>query len=160
MRFMRILLLLLSVFPPCIRAQEEFKRPHTTGYLFAAPGRIASEHASMQVGGGIEGYFYKGLGFGVDGGAMNTDATWSGFGSLNVVYNFQNALDQKLAPFLTGGGTVYQGFEVIGGFHYGGGVQYWPATHYGIRLEFRGVVRSGRHTYHDVHFRIGLALRP
>lgn len=159
MRIVGISLLILILFPLFLAAQAGEEMPKTTGYFFVAPGVIASKHSGVLMGGGVEGYVYKGLGIGMDGGALESESHWGGFLNLGALYNFQTAATDRWTPFATGGFTFYSGFDVNSGFHYGGGSYYWLGKHHGLRLEYRGVVRNRRNTYHDAYFRIGLALR-
>ena len=159
----------LALFCSTASAQNEFKKPRRSGYCFVAPGAIsvnvASSQSSFQVGGGYEGFIYRGLGIGIDGGALRvasqgTSRKWTGMLSLDAIYDFQRATKQKLCPFVAAGLTVIPEFDVGGGYNFGGGIKYWFAERYGLKVEFRFHARPGAlHTYDDVQARIGLAIR-
>jgi hypothetical protein len=151
-------------------AQDLFKKPQRSGYFFFAPGAISVNvpiwrTPTYEIGGGFEGFLYKGFGLGLDLGSItlvNDQAAKSrtGIGCVYATYDFQRSISQRFAPFLVAGITIAPEFSVEGGYHLGGGVKYWFAKHFGLRLEFRDHARPGNlHTYNDVQALIGIAIR-
>jgi opacity protein-like surface antigen len=170
MRSLCTVVLSLLLMASSAGAQEVFNKPKRSGYLFFAPGAISVnvkiwKDASNEIGGGFEGYLYKGLGLGIDLGAMHvaddySTKHWTGVVCFYTTYDFQRSSAQKLSPFVVVGLTLVPQFMVGGGYHFGGGVKYWFSKRFGLRLEFRDHGRPGcLHTYHDVQGRIGLMIR-
>jgi hypothetical protein len=164
-------LLLLLLGSHSALAQKPFDKPRSSGFLFVAPGGVSVNHgggSSLEVGGGGQVFVYRGLGFDGDVGGLlypSHDSQgkqihrWTGMITLNAVYVFQRTAEQKACPFLIIGATGIPAFDVAGGFNFGGGVQYWFAEKYGLRVEFRDHIRSGMRTYNDVQLRIAVAFR-
>ncbi len=149
-------------------AQSEFKKPKHSGYFFVAPGAVAVNYdsqSSFQVGGGFEGFIYKGLGVGVEVGGLRVSShtssrQWTGMLSMNAVYDFQRTAKQKVCPFIAAGFTAIPQFDVGGGYNFGGGIKYWFGEHWGMRVALRIHARPGEvHTYDDVQGIIAIAIR-
>jgi len=160
----------LALFCSSAKAQNEYKKPRRSSYFFVAPGAISINvepfrQSSFQIGGGYEGFIYRGLGIGIDGGALRvatpgTLQKWTGMLSLDAIYDFQRASGQKLCPFIAAGFTAIPQFDVGGGYNVGGGIKYWFAERSGLKVEFRFHARPGDlHTYDDIQARIGIAIR-
>jgi hypothetical protein len=135
------------------------------GYLFVAPGvgmgnsRLTSG-ASFQIGGGGEGFVYKGLGVGAEIGAAGSlsDYYYFGVGSVNLSYHFlPSATDRKLEPFVSLGYTLFFRAGVTHGGHAGFGLNRWLNKNVALRFEIRDDVEGGHG--HLVGFRIGVTLR-
>jgi hypothetical protein len=143
-------------------AQDAFKKPQKSLYAFAGPGGIAvntnSSSSSFQYGFGFEGFLYRGLGFGIEGGALRSSCnqTWKATMYMNLIYDFQRSAKQKLSPFVTLGPSFLQDYNVCCGMGFGGGIKYWLGKHYGVRAEFRDHIRT---PYHDPQFLVGLSIR-
>lgn len=149
-------------------AQGDFEKPQKSGYFFVAPGALSFNQVSQSsvlIGGGFEGYAYKGLGLWIEGGGLHAKSTgsrsWTGLLSLGALYNFQRRADQKVCPFISGGLTAIPEFDSTGaGFNFGGGINCWFARRVGLKTDCRFTVRPGNlRTYDDVHARIGIAFR-
>jgi len=137
------------------------------GYLFFAPGlsdgngRIPSG-TSIHIGGGGEGFVYKGLGVGAE---LGVAGPWSGFGgeafgvgSVNLSYHFlPSATDRKLEPFVSLGYTLFFRAGVTHGGHAGFGLNRWLNNDVALRFEIRDDVEGGHG--HLVGFRIGVTFR-
>jgi hypothetical protein len=145
-------------------AQERHK-PRAGGHFFFAPGqRHDTGSSTLQIGGGGEGYVYKGLGFGGDVGALNVQSTtgvrqWTSMVSLNALYHFNSADKSRFSPFIIGGVTVIPAFDVPGGVNIGGGLQYWFRDRIGLRIEFRDHILTGMRNHHYPQARIAIAFR-
>lgn len=114
------------------------------GHVFVGvegPGR-GEVNTALSVGGGYEGFVYRGLAIGADLGyvAPSSDFSEYGFGLLSVgpAYHFTNRLrTNKFVPFVTGGyGLAFRGNVLNTGF-YGVGGTYWFSDRVGARAEFR-----------------------
>ncbi len=151
----------------CAFAEEEFKKPKQTGFVFISPGAFTvnvDARKTIEIGGGYEGFLYKGLGLGFDVGGIQQlspgSSNWTGITTLYAIYDFQRAANQKLCPYVFGGGTAIPASDVSGGYNLGGGVKYWFAKHAGLKLDFRFHARPGNlRTYDDIQARIGIAFR-
>jgi hypothetical protein len=149
----------------CLGFAQERDKPRTNYFFFAAPGvRHDTGSSTVGIGGGAEGYVYRGLGFGFDAGGINSSSTtgvrnWSGMLSLNCILNFNPADKSKFSPFVIGGLTLIPSFDVASGYNFGGGVQYWFQKHIALRVEFRDHVLNGMHNHHYPQGRIGISLR-
>jgi hypothetical protein len=115
------------------------------GFGTGTPGYPLFEH----VGGGGEGFLYKGLGFGGDidyahagyDAQVYTGHAW--VGSADFSYHFgRHAPRGKAEPFVLGGFSVVGSTEQGGGRgtpagNFGGGANWWLAEHAALRFEFR-----------------------
>jgi hypothetical protein len=131
------------------------------GYVFGGAGvrEGFGSQTVINVGGGGEGIIAKGFGVGGELGYLSTTRSASdGFGlaSVNFSYHFNNA--QKLAPFVTGGGSLAFRGGSAGGGNIGGGVHYWMRDNVGLRVEVRDFIFSSDIT-NTVVFRVGLSFR-
>jgi hypothetical protein len=120
--------------------------------------------AARRIGGGFQGFLYKGFGIGIDVGGLRVASDqpkhWAAILCLDGIHDFQRSKNQRLSPFVVAGITMASAFNVCCGYNFGGGVHYWAGRHYGFRIEFRDNARVGSlHTYHDPQVRIGLAVR-
>lgn len=133
------------------------------GYIFAASVVGEDRGAGFQLGGGGEGFIYKGLGAGAEISVFTTERSFrEGIGAFspNVSYHFLNASrDGKWVPFVTGGYTLYFRSDVANGVNFGGGVNYWFKERLGLRLEVRDQVISLDGTGHYAAFRAGISFR-
>ena len=165
------LFLLTPVLAP---AQDTNPSYRGQGYVFfglgagtGAPSSAPFEH----VGGGVEGFLYKGLAFGgeVDyahsGKQYAVSPAW--IGSVDFSYHLgRHAPRGKIDPFLLGGFSVVgptpggSGRGAAGG-NFGGGANWWLAEHAALRFEFRDVV--GGYPFwpynHVLSFRVGVTFR-
>lgn len=131
------------------------------GYVFGGAGVRDgfSSNTVINVGGGGERLISKGFGMGGELGYLTTTRTvGDGFGlaSVNLSYHFNNA--RKLAPFVTGGGSLAFRGGAAGGGNIGGGVHYWMRDNVGLRLEVRDFIFSSD-SPNTVVFRVGLSFR-
>ncbi|MDX2042392.1 MAG: hypothetical protein SF097_14310 [Acidobacteriota bacterium] len=136
------------------------------GYVFAAPGVVASEYgssATWQFGVGGEGLLKGGFGVGGEIGGLAPAQSFSeGFGvfSAGANYHFLKASKSgKVAPFVNGGYTMFFRNGVTNGGHFGGGANYWFKERVGLRFEVRDQVVSAFGNTHFVGFRFGLTFR-
>ena len=123
-----------------------------------------TEREQIVVGGGGEGFVWKGLAAGGDINYVfrrdNAGEGQYGLGSVGAAYHFTDRTrQQKLVPFVTGGYSLgfAGGGATINLFHYGGGVTYWMAERVGLRVEFRDHVESNGRLVAFV--RVGVSFR-
>ncbi len=137
------------------------------GYLFFAPGvahgnsRLSSG-TSVHIGGGGEGFVYKGLGVGAEIGAVGPLSYFSnnyfGLGSVNLSYHFPpSATEPKLEPFVNLGYTLFFRAGVTHGGHAGFGLNRWLNKNVALRFEIQDDVEGGHG--HLIGFRLGVTLR-
>jgi len=144
---------------------QERDKPRANYFFFAAPGvRHDTGSSTFGIGGGAEGYVYRGLGFGFDAGGLNTGSTtgerkWSVMLSLNAILNFNPADNSKFSPFVIGGLTLIPSFDVASGYNFGGGIQYWFQKQIALRGEVRDLVLTGVSSHHYPQGRIGISFR-
>lgn len=132
------------------------------GYLFYENGVVSSgSHTEnfQGAGGGGEFIFRNGLGIGAElAGHSTALATLS----LNPYIHLpQVSQSGKWIPFITAGYTAAGNMEFKENwFNFGGGVDYWPSSRIGLRLEARDAVDTNHaRLIHQVGFRVGLAWR-
>jgi hypothetical protein len=130
-------------------------------YLFGAVGGWKG-FGSTQAGVGIgyERLFFKGLGAGAEFEAFGFKD--SGYiGSANVSYHFRNLGAGKVAPFGTIGvslaGLCESSCEGLGGYNFGGGINYWFKPNRGLRVEFRDHMLKYDEDTHKWEVRLGFA---
>jgi hypothetical protein len=129
------------------------------GYTFAAPGATSGGVTTLHVGGGGEGFVYKGLGVGAEIGYMGfTERFGNGFGvfSPDVSYHFNRS--GKVNPFVSGGYSLAFRNGVSHGGNFGGGINYWFSERAAVRFEFRDHIFSSD-SPHFYQARIGLTFR-
>jgi|SRR5262245_8320233 len=158
-------LLLIALSLPALAQTSNSSRGQ--GYLFVAPGVVMgnsrlSSGASFHIGGGGEGFVYKGLGVGAEIGAVGQLPDFSnyyfGLGSVNLSYHFPpSATEPKLEPFVSLGYTLFFRAGLTHGGHAGFGVNRWLNKNVALRFEIRDDVEGGHG--HLLGFRIGVTLR-
>ena len=168
----------ILAFSVVASAQNADHPYHVQGYFFGAAG--ATSPATLQVGGGGEGFVYKGLGVGGEvlySARVSDISVREWIGSANVSYHFlPGPNNSKLDPFVTGGYTFFTrpntGLGIANGGNIGAGINIWLKKHTALRLEVRDIV-GGRNlsvdfepastTYLEpqnlVAFRIGATFR-
>jgi hypothetical protein len=146
----------------------------------AAPAEADTRAAVYAVGalGGWTGPFSSGSLFGAAGGAEAVIDERLGLGGeLGVVANQGNALltfsagpslrfrrasSSRVVPFVAGGYTLLQFFELADhGYHVGAGVDVGGGDRHALRVEFRDVIRP-THLSGPVHYwsvRVGMSFR-
>jgi hypothetical protein len=153
--------LLLIVSLPLLAAAQKADWSKLQGYFYAAPG-VRGNEPTIQIGGGVEGYFARSLGLGVDvGGLRCYEQDWFYTISPNFFLRFRAKRgENKVEPFVTAGGTVFTGVNYANGLNFGGGLNYWFTDHVGLRFEARDSIASlGSDPAHFVGFRIGVTFR-
>jgi hypothetical protein len=145
-------------------AQESTVYPFRVNGFFGTGGVISGGETNniFHIGGGAEGQIYKGLGAGVEAGYLAPRQDWgAGIGTVspNLNFHFVHSAEQKVVPFITGGYTL--GFR--GGsenlYNLGGGIDYWPKQHVGLRFDVRDHVLPSAccdATAHFLVFRVSL----
>ncbi|PYS52699.1 MAG: hypothetical protein DMG13_15255 [Acidobacteria bacterium] len=129
------------------------------GYLFFAPG-VERGGGTVHIGGGGEGFVYKGLGFGAEIGAVGP---WSAefprylVGSANLSYLWlPNTRERKVEPFVTAGYTLFIRSFTRNGVNVGTGFNVWLNEREALRFEVRDNARIGMHS---ISFRVGGTFR-
>lgn len=158
---------------PMLASAQNADHPYRgQGYLVFGVGSgtgAPSNAVFKQVGGGGEGFLYKGFGVGAEveyasGGNYEFSKAW--IGSADLSYHFdRHAAPGKVDPFVLGGFSVVGPTQKGNGRgspagNFGGGANLWLAKHAALRLEFRDVVGANFWPYdHVLSFRIGLTFR-
>lgn len=132
------------------------------GYAFVAPGvQVDGGYGLFGFGGGGEGLLKAGFGISADIGYLYyTQGGFNdGFGlfSPGVLYQFQRT--SKVVPFVNGGYSLAFRSDVLNMAYFGGGVNYWPKKHLGLRFEVRDQVPLPDGRDNLLQFRIGLLFR-
>jgi hypothetical protein len=162
---------LLLMLPALAWAQDADHPYRGQGYFFfgTGTGTPSYYHPSIfHVGGGGEGFLYKGLGFGAEAGY----ASWGGYYNKAVIasgdfsYHFgRHARRGGVDPFVLVGASFVGPTQAGGGRgspagNFGGGANLWLAEHAGLRLEFRDVVGAQFWPYtHYLSWRMGMTFR-
>ena len=161
MRKLFVLILLMSSVPAAAFGQSQGER---RGWGYAVAGLVGTAVSNagprFTVGGGGEVLFYRGLGIGGDLSYVTAPDRVSngiGIGSVDLAYHFNRA--GKLAPFVTGGASAaFNGGGSAGSGNFGGGIQYWPKDHVGVRFEVRDHIFSSD-SPHFYAIRVGVTFR-
>jgi len=164
---------LLLMVPALASAQNADHPYRGQGYFFFGWGTGTPSFFQhpfiVHVGGGGEGFLYKGLGFGAEAGY----ASWGGYynkawiASGDFSYHFRrHARRGGVDPFVLVGVSFVGPTQVGGGRgspagNYGGGANLWLAEHAALRLEFRDVVGATQFWpySHYISFRVGVTFR-
>jgi len=133
---------------------------NSQGYVLYGIGRVPGGGTVLQIGGGGDGFVYKGLAAGGElGYTYLPEGIAYGVGvlSLNGSYYLNRRTTARLSPFVSGGYSLAfrSGHENL--YNFGGGATWWMARHVGIRLEFRDYVWPGPE--HSPQFRVGISFR-
>jgi hypothetical protein len=134
---------LLVLVPLAATAQDPSSTSGGQGYVFYGPGTVQGGGIIQQVGGGGEGFLYKGLAVRGELGYMFPSEGFSygiGLISANASYHLTRSVKAKFVPFVTGGYSLgfRDGFANM--YNFGGGVTWWMNRHLGVRMEFRDYV--------------------
>jgi hypothetical protein len=151
----------LLLFAVCAAAMAQ----GTSGYVFAAPGGltvVGHTLSTLQLGGGVDAVFWKGLGVGAELSAIGPTSDLSsvvGMFSPNGTYHFVHEKDRKVDPFVTAGYTLLFRSGTANLVNFGAGLNYWFRDHAGLRVEFRDHVYTRGATLHYWGVRLGLSFR-
>jgi len=156
---MRTLILAFALLAPSMAfAQHDSANQW---YLFGSAGGWKG-FGGAQAGAGIgyERLFFKGLGAGAEFEAFGS--RHSGIiASTNVSYHLRNLGTGKVVPFGTIGvslaGLCSSSCEGMGGYNFGGGINYWIKPNRGLRAEFRDHMLSYDQDTHKWELRLGFA---
>lgn len=157
-----ILVLPWLVLMPLLTAEEVSRQSRSSAYAYVAPSGTSRNFGDMlSMGGGGEGFVYKGLAIGGDLGYLASRRYFGegiGLASLNASYHFLGLSPSgKFVPFVTLGPTVgFRGRAALFA-NYGGGVTYWFRDRMGLRLEARQLYRPD--TLGHLSFRVGISFR-
>ena len=153
-----VLIVLVGLCAAAARAQQSH------GYVFFAPGGSTSRGHTEKIihlGIGGEGILGKGVGLGLEIGAVGPTAAFTdgavGMFSPNGYFHFARR-KTKVDPFVTAGYTLLFRSGHANLFNFGGGFNYW-FSRLGFKAEFRDHVQPRR--FGDIHYweiRLGLAL--
>ncbi len=131
------------------------------GYAFFSFDVGDAQDSLLGLGGGGEGYLYRGLAAGADIGYLFPARCFRcgiGLFSLNPSYHFTSRRrSQRIVPFVTAGYTLGFREGTANLFNWGGGATFWFKESLGLRLEYR------EHRFRDCRFyntvRVALAFR-
>ena len=162
MQTLRFSTLCIAVFCFLLVAPAPAQEERGQGYVFTGLGAVDTETSVLHVGVGGEANIYKGLGFGAEiGGATALRSFGGGLAllSVNGQYTFLRRTPGRVRPFVTGGYTMGIDEGATNAFNIGGGMHYWFAKHFGLRLEFRDHIFPGWSRSHLWQGRAGLDFR-
>lgn len=138
-----VCLLLMSTVPAFAQA----RRPHGSGYMFAAGGGAIGDGDDVGVlHFGLGGELLTGSRFGLTaevGHAFSVANVGSGLGIFSPGISYRLSTKPGRTVYLTGGYSLfYQGTDATAsGFHVGGGVLVWRTSNRGVRMEGRAQFR-------------------
>lgn len=155
-------LVCILLAPAILRAAEgEPFRYKGSGYGFFTAGACQHSYALVGAGGGAEGFIWRGLTVGAEGGYQSfTDG--GGWGALYFPVGY-HAVDRnkhaKWDPFVSFAvGLFYGGGgSASAAAHFGGGGTYWFRKRVGVRTELRVHGYAGDEV--TVQGRVGIAFR-
>jgi len=162
---------LLLVAPALVLAQDTDHRYRGQGYLFFAWGTGTPSYVHpliLHVGGGGEGFLYKGLGFGAEAGYANWGARFAkaAIASGDFSYHFRrHARRGGVDPFALIGASFVGPTQAGGGRgspagNIGGGANLWLKEHAALRIEFRDVIGAQYWAFSNyVSWRVGVTFR-
>jgi hypothetical protein len=181
--------LLIVAVPVVVLAQSADPSPRGQAYIFIG---AATHQMGATAGFGGEVYSSRGLGVGVEAGtagfntSTNGNPNWIGLGSADLSYHFfRKTIERHVAPFITGGYTVFFGQDTCtglgaclatdkygpnytNGFNIGAGVDFFATKHAGLRFDVRYYGHGGRILWASfpndaqldfIAFRIGLTFK-
>jgi hypothetical protein len=154
-------LIAIPAWPQDETANKTFKY-NGLGYTFFSAGACQHGYANVGVGGGGEGFLWRGLTIGADVGYYRFPADRnSGYGvaTLGPGYHFVNRNKRaKLDPFVNGNilGIAFAPGGVAAAGSLGGGVNYWFKERMGLQI---GGQVQGACCEAIAQFRIGLTFR-
>lgn len=156
-----LMVTLVAILVPIGAFAQSTKEHRGWGYGFAGVGGTSGSNSDVlfNIGGGGEGLIYRGLGAGAEIGYLSSAGSFGdgiGLASANLAYHFNRS--SRVVPFVTGGASLAFRSGTAGGGNFGGGIQYWPKEHFGLRFEFRDHVFSSD-SPHLFTFRVGVAFR-
>ena len=158
----KLLLASLLIFLVPVFALAQDNNRVNQGYAFWGLGDSYGTSA-MHFGGGGEFDLYKGIGFAIDVGYMApTGELGSGIGILspNGRYAFRRSADSKLVPYVTAGYSLLFRTDTLNAYNFGGGIDYWFANRYGLKVEFRDhILTDCSYDCHAYQIRTGLSFR-
>jgi hypothetical protein len=163
---------LLLMAPALASAQDADHRYRGQGYVFFGWGTGTPSYFRpliLHVGGGGEGFLYKGLGFGAEAGYASQGRAYpnAAIASGDFSYHFRrHARPGRVDPFVLGGASFVGPTHKEGGRgspagNFGGGASLWIAEHAALRFEFRDVVGATQFwSYtHYLSWRVGMTFR-
>ena len=157
-----LILMFLIVLVPVFSMAQEDQETKAQSYAFVGLGDLLGSSA-VHFGGGGEVDFYKGFGFGIDLGYLAPSRSLSsGVGVLSPDgrYAFRRTADSRLIPYVTAGYSLLFRNGTLNAVNFGGGIDYWFADKYGMKLEFRDhVIENCRYNCHAYQFRGGVSFR-
>ena len=156
---MRLAVLALAMTAP-LMAQTSH------GYVYFAPGGATSSgYTAMTVnlGFGGEARIVSHLGAGAEAGvlAFRQDFAGSVMGTVSPTgyVHLVGSKEAKIDPFIGGGYSLFFRNYHENLVHFGGGVNFWPKRHLGVKIEVRDHVNTRYNAIHFWGFRFGLAFR-
>lgn len=130
-----------------LAAQEKSHAWQGYGYYgFGARGEAPYQDSMYNTyGAGAEGFLYRGLALGIDGGYLSQVPGYSAKGFVLVApdVSYHIGRGRKFVPFAAfgvGGIASDYGFGLMA--HLGGGFSYWFKDRVGVRVEYRQVQTS------------------
>jgi hypothetical protein len=151
-------LIALAVALP-LAAQEEAPRAQGYGYFGLAETKGTTFGKLLNVGGGGEGFVYKGLAVGADLGYLGYYKNYrsDGFGLLSTNGSYHFAKQSKVVPFVTAGYSLAFRQGTGNMTNVGGGITYWFSRKVGFRTEVRDYFTAN--DPHMIVARVGLSFR-
>ncbi len=154
--------ILLTALP---LAAQEFEHPYrwqAYGYYGAGYAPGSTDNTIQQLGGGGEGFLYKGLSAGADIGFQYPTYGFTygiGMFSANGGYHFNHKREAKLVPFVTAGYSLAFREENVNLANFGGGLTWWIIPRLGIRAEVRDYLWPLWKVRHSPQFRLAVTFR-
>jgi hypothetical protein len=157
------ILVLFGLVPPAFAQDGESPPKKGYGYGLFTPGAIVGGGISptLTVGAGVERLIKGGFGAGAELSYLfyPQGGFSEGFGlfSPGVLYQFNPA--RKTVPFVTGGYSLAFRGGAINLIHYGGGLNHWFSSHWGMRFEVRNHTQTRTALCNLLQFRAAFLFR-
>ena len=151
----------LALIPVGVRAGNPETKYNGDGYVFYGVGQPPGGGATLQqIGGGGEGFLYKGLAAGAElGYQYSTEGFSYGIGILSLNGSYHFGRSRKVVPFVTGGYSLAFRGGHANLYNFGGGVTWWIAKHIGVRVDARDYVWPSRCSPHSPQFTMAVSFR-
>jgi len=161
--FICLLVVLISGARSAIAQNGDTEPKPAYGYALMTPGVTLGNAAAgtLALGVGAEGLIKGGLSAGADvsylfypqGGIRH------GFGLFSPGMFYQFTPRRKTVPFVAGGYSLAFRGDAFNLIHFGGGVNHWVNSRWGIRIEVRDHIPARSAADHLLQFRVAFLFR-
>ena len=152
----------LALMGVAVSAGNPESKYNGDGYVFYSVGQEPGGGGVLQqIGGGGQGFLYKGLAAGAEVGYQYPAESFTyGIGMLSLNGSYHFGRSGKVVPFVTAGYSLAFRDGHANLWNFGGGVTWWMARHVGLRVGIRDYVwPSCCSQEHSPQFMMAVAFR-